>query len=633
MLSINHQFIKTHQSKLRTVLGIIIFALVYHIVSELSLIVRVANNNVIPLWPAVGIGFAVLFLWGYRFWPGIWLSEASDLFILGTLTPAQLLTATGNTLAILLGVWLVRCFVTTQDLLIRSINIVIFISLGAIFISIFSALVRTGVLYQYNFINQTEFITVWWTWCLANIVGILVVAPVIITWYTHHKSKPKHPQLFETICFWLCFCLTIWLVFGQFFHPDLHLHPLTVLVMPVLIWAALRFSQYETLLMVLLLSIIAVISTVQDLGPFTQYSLYESLLLLQTFIVVISITLLFLTTVIRERTALEKSLHKMNETLAKCVAERTGDLCHTNEQLRQATEKYQSIFINAIEGIYQISPAQRLLNANPALAKMYGFENPKQMITEIHDVEKCYVNQECRAKFHRLMAENGTVYEFEAEVYHKNGEIMWISENSRTVCDNDGNLLYYEGTMIDITEHKHAQEQLVQMAHYDSLTGLANQRLLQVRLKQAMARANHLGQQGLLMLFDLDGFQQINETLGHEFGDELLKQTAHRLKIYLRETDLVCRLGSDEFIVVAEHVTLEQDAVKIAKKLLSQLTRPYHYRNDQVQIGVSIGVTFFDGQNDNVENLLHQVDLAMYRAKQSGKGTYWFYTSSLEQPA
>lgn len=625
----------------RTAIGIVIFALIYHSVSELSLLFKAPiTDNIAAIWPAVGIGFAVLFLWGYRFWPGIWLSEASNLVLYGELTEKQLMTATGNTVAVIIGVWLVRRFVSGQDLLARSFYVFTFISLGAVLTSLLSASSGITALALFETLSDSELLTLWWTWCLADTVGILVVAPLIISWQTHRHSEWYRPKQLEVFLSLLSFILILWLVFGQPVHNSIQAYPLTFLLMPIPIWAAFQFSQRQTILIIFLLSVVAVIATTQGSGPFVRASLYESLLLLQTFIAVISITILFLLAVINERSALEENLRQSQLALQAAkdelelqIIERTSSLRQANEQLQETTAKYQSIFINAIEGIYQLTPEGRLLSANPALARMYGYRSAEEMMNYVNNMETLYVDSQRRREFHQQIRQSGAVQKFEATVYRKDGDIMCISENSRAICDEQGQLLYYEGTMIDVTDRKQAEEQLVKMAHYDALTGLANRRLFQARLRNSLAHARNSGKMGVLMYFDLDGFKQVNDNLGHEFGDELLKQAAQRLKSCVRDSDEVCRLGGDEFTLIAKQVSCEHDAAIIAKKIIVVLSQPYDYQEQQARIGVSIGITFFDGHNYDTDSLIRQADQAMYWAKQSGKGTYRFYAQLDENSA
>lgn len=631
MLTTIYQLIKPYQACIGSFFKIIVFAIIYYFSSQFGLLFGTFSviDKVAPIWPAGGVGFAGLFIWGYWLWPGIFLGELGDLFLTGTLTIGHFLTAIGNTSALLLGTWSVRRFVTNQDLLSSSFHVLVFILFGALLTSLFSATVGVVVLSFSNVLPKTTLLTSWWIWCFSDIVGILVLVPIIITRFTHTEIKRYPARFVEVFFLLLSLGLTTWLVFGHALSAPIQNYPLTFLSMPILIWSAFQLSQRETLLIVLMLFVAAVSSTLEGLGPFVRpyFSPYESLLLLQTFMVVICVTLLFLLAVINERMALEASLRRAQDALENRVSERTQSLHSINAKLRETTEKYQSIFINAIEGIYQTSPEGKLLSANPALAQMYGYATPEEMMAQVKDIEKLYADPQRRAEFREYIDKIGKVYKFESTVYRKRGDIMNISENSRTVYNDRGKLLYYEGTMIDITDRKQAEEKLMKMAHYDALTGLANRRLFQTRLRQALAHAKHTNKTGILMYFDLDGFKQVNDTLGHEFGDELLKQVALRLKSCMRESDEVCRLGGDEFTVVAENVLRQQDAVSIAEKVLEVLNYPYSYHGRHANVGVSVGIAFFDGHNYDTDTLIRQADQAMYQAKQSGKGTYRFYAA------
>jgi PAS domain S-box-containing protein len=144
-------------------------------------------------------------------------------------------------------------------------------------------------------------------------------------------------------------------------------------------------------------------------------------------------------------------LHHLNAVLERQVTERT-------EALQQAEEKYRSIFENAIEGIFQSTPEGRFVTANPALARIHGYESPEAMIATVTDIEhQLYVDPHRRAEFVRLLQEHGTVSEFESQVYRKDGSVIWIAENVRALRDSEGRVVGYEGTVVDITERKRAQ--------------------------------------------------------------------------------------------------------------------------------------------------------------------------------
>jgi len=192
----------------------------------------------------------------------------------------------------------------------------------------------------------------------------------------------------------------------------------------------------------------------------------------------------------------------------------------------------------------------------------------------------------------------------------------------------------------DITDRKLTQERLSFLANYDSLTGLPNRVLFRDRLALAMARARRQVQPMALMFLDLDNFKVINDSLGHAVGDQLLRHVAETMKGCLRDVDsvvrrgseegfTVSRLGGDEFTVVAEGLASAEDAAVIARRILEALERPYRMLDNELHVSASIGITMFPADDADLDGLIRHTDMAMYRAKAMGRGTYAFYSEEL----
>ncbi len=174
-------------------------------------------------------------------------------------------------------------------------------------------------------------------------------------------------------------------------------------------------------------------------------------------------------------------------------------------------------------------------------------------------------------------------------------------------------------------ERKRAEERLTYLAQYDQLTGLVNRTLFRDRLVQAMARSKRLQQPLGLMLLDLDRFKSVNDTMGHDVGDQLLKAVADRLRECVREVDTVARMGGDEFTIILEGLSCDQDITIVARRITKSLTEPFHLREHQASIGVSIGITVYPHDDHEIDDLLKHADAAMYRAKQKGGSAFQFY--------
>ncbi len=179
-------------------------------------------------------------------------------------------------------------------------------------------------------------------------------------------------------------------------------------------------------------------------------------------------------------------------------------------------------------------------------------------------------------------------------------------------------------------ERKRAEYRLAYYAHHDPLTGLANRFLLRDHMRQAMARSKRTNRLVGLLLLDLDRFKPVNDRFGHECGDRLLRVVAERLYSCVREVDTVCRLGGDEFTVLLEDVSNERDLATVAQRILAALSKPFPLDGHQLTMGVSIGMTAFPIDDQEIDGLLKHADAAMYRAKELGGQTYQLYSPSPE---
>jgi len=285
--------------------------------------------------------------------------------------------------------------------------------------------------------------------------------------------------------------------------------------------------------------------------------------------------------------------------------------------LRTAEEKYRSIFENAVDGVFQTALDGRLLTVNPAMARMYGYASPEEMVTDISDAGRLYVNPDRRSELANVMRHDGVVPGFEAQVYRKDGVKIWVSTSARALRDNGGELVGFEGTVEDITARKTLEEQLEYLAFHDGLTGLPNRALFLDRLRQALARTDRRDDSVALLFLDLDGFKKINDSLGHEAGDLLLRAVAKRLRTSVRLGDTVARLGGDEFTVLLEDVADEAEATEVAGRIADGLRAPITLSGEEVSVAASIGITLSASAHDRPEDLLREADFAMYEAKNS----------------
>ncbi|HKE94198.1 MAG TPA: diguanylate cyclase, partial [Povalibacter sp.] len=298
--------------------------------------------------------------------------------------------------------------------------------------------------------------------------------------------------------------------------------------------------------------------------------------------------------------------------------------------LREAERRYYNLFENALEGIFRTTIDGQFLDANPALARIYGFISPAELISSVSDIRRqLYVDPSRRDEFMQLIKARGVVANFEAQIRRCDGEVIWISENARAVYSDSGQVVCYEGTVEDITERKLYQARIEQQANYDTLTGLANRSLLNDRLQQGILAAARYGTRLAVVFVDLDRFKFINDSLGHHVGDELLRAMAERLKASVRETDTVARLGGDEFVLLISGQRDPDSVAAVLERMLSDISQPWTIAQGDFNVTCSIGVALFPDDGDTAETLLKHADTAMYRAKEKGRNNFQFFTAEL----
>ena len=234
--------------------------------------------------------------------------------------------------------------------------------------------------------------------------------------------------------------------------------------------------------------------------------------------------------------------------------------------------------------------------------------------------------------------------------YRKDGSLFWNDFHIAPVRDEEGNVTHFVGVMNDVTEAKTYEEQLARQANFDTLTGLANRNLLQDRLHQAIATAKRSNSTVAAVFLDVDNFKLVNDTLGHNLGDELLQRIAARLKSCVRETDTVARLGGDEFVLLlvnpahgaetpfgvrkdgeASSSSLESDITLLMHKLLTNISHPLTIGGRDLRPTCSIGVSVYPQDGDDADALLRNADAAMYRAKELGRNRYQFFTADVHE--
>jgi diguanylate cyclase (GGDEF)-like protein/PAS domain S-box-containing protein len=303
--------------------------------------------------------------------------------------------------------------------------------------------------------------------------------------------------------------------------------------------------------------------------------------------------------------------------------------------LNDAKSKYLNIFENAVEGIFQSTPAGHFLGVNPAMARIFGYVGAQAMQDAITEIGKeIYLDPVRRKEFVRILSERGRVIEFESQVKRQDGSIIWISENARAVRMPDGRLDYFEGTVMDVSERKRMEAKIVHGSLHDALTGLPNRTLLMERLNRALERARRKpGNLCAILMLDLDRFKMVNESMGHLYGDRMLIAFARRLEAFIPAGTTLSRLGGDEFCMLIEDMPDFSRASILAEHLQEILSMPFDLDGEEVYAAASIGIAAGTGKENGPEDVLRDADTAMHRAKTAGKGRFEVFDVSMHTKA
>ncbi len=302
------------------------------------------------------------------------------------------------------------------------------------------------------------------------------------------------------------------------------------------------------------------------------------------------------------------------------------------EQLRLAATTFESL-----QGIMITDKNARILRVNRAFTEITGYSAEQVEGQSANILKSGYHDQAFYDEFWRQLQTFG---KFEGEIWNrrKNGEI-YPEWQTVTAVKNDANeVSHYISVFSDITEQKEAANKIHKMAFYDSLTGLPNRRLLLNRFEHALAVARRHRRYGAVIFLDLDHFKLLNDSLGHQAGDELLIQVAARLSSVLRKEDTPARLGGDEFVILLhpdlDSLTVAADhAIAAAEKIRAALNQAFFLKDYQHQISTSIGIALFPDNHESTDIILQQADTAMYRSKASGRNTISFYHPSMQEVA
>lgn len=326
--------------------------------------------------------------------------------------------------------------------------------------------------------------------------------------------------------------------------------------------------------------------------------------------------------------------HQAQALRLRELQEQFGEVSHKHQQLESDRERdrqeqlhlqlAEKVFACSSEGILITDAATHIVQVNDAFCSTLGIERERLLGKKLHSLRGVIGDASFYVSIRRSLRQSGK-WSGEYCDRDKDGapRVKWFSINA--VLGTDGQIAQYVVIASDITRARQTEDDLYRLVHFDHLTEIPNRRMFRDQLQLSLNQAQRYGRELALLFIDLDRFKNVNDTLGHRAGDQLLTQVAGRLGSVLRNTDLLSRFGGDEFAVLLVEKASQRDAVLVARRLLEQFLLPFSIDGHDVYVSASIGISLYGSTGNDPEQLLKEADIAMYYAKEQGRNNFQFY--------
>ena len=309
------------------------------------------------------------------------------------------------------------------------------------------------------------------------------------------------------------------------------------------------------------------------------------------------------------------------------------DICdrkEMEESLRQSEERYRSIIEQMEDGYFELDLAGNFTFVNDAECRNLGYSR-----RELIGMNRRQYTDEKNAGalfalFNEVYKTGTPVKSYDLELVRKDGKKAFHAISASLIKGADGKPVGFRGIARDVSERKSQEEQIKYLATHDGLTELPNRLMFNQLLSHAVQGAKRYRKQFAVMFIDLDGFKVVNDTLGHDAGDQLLREIAVRFKHTLRAVDVVARLGGDEFVVMMEDIAAPEQAAVLAQRILEATGKPFGLASGECRVTASIGICVYPENGDDEQTLMKNADAAMYRAKEEGKNNFQFYSTDMK---
>ena len=567
-------------------------AAIYVGAARLGLSLAYLHPSATPVWPPTGISIAALLLFGFGIWPGIFVGAfAANAWVSGALAPS-LGIAAGNTLEALVIAWLVNRYAGGVRVFERPRDIFRFAGIAVFTGTIVAAIFGPISLGLAGLARWDDFWPIAGTWWMGDASGALLVTPLLLVWAQEPAANAERKPDSLTIPLFAGVVISGLLVFGGLGPADTRDLPLEFLCLPFLVAIAFRLGVREAVTANALLATVAIWGTLRGMGPFHRPHPNQSLLLIQAFTGVVTLTTIALAAVVSERRRVTQALALLESAvdnaaegvviLAGSASASRPRITFTNEGFRKLTGIPAAQALGQTLDVLDVTPRDAMASARRAFAVAQSFH--------------------CEMGATRP---DGSQYALEMEVM--------------PVPAGTTRSTYWVAILRDVSERRQHLAALEHQALHDALTGLPNRLLLGDRLEQSIRAAEREGGSFAVLLIDLDRFKDVNDTYGHAAGDALLAQVGPRLRSVLRSVDTIARVGGDEFVVLLPSAGSAEDVGRTAAKILETLEAPFSVEGHISEVSASVGIALYPQHGAESLQLLRAADAAMYMAKRSSK--------------
>ena len=302
----------------------------------------------------------------------------------------------------------------------------------------------------------------------------------------------------------------------------------------------------------------------------------------------------------------------------------------SQQLLKNSEERFRAFFELTGVGAFQADPrGGRFILVNRSLCKIMGYGSEELMSLSFADIIHPDDQTDHLREFGMLLAGEQSQYDTDKRFLHKDGRTVWVHLSLTLLRDQKGLPLRAIGIVQDITGKKSAEEEIRHIANHDALTGLPNRRLFIELTRLEMAQAGRNREKIAFLFLDMDRFKNVNDTLGHGAGDEMLVEVASRIRNNLRKSDTVARVGGDEFNIILPGIARAEDGAEIASKIVESFQAPFFIAGHELRMTASIGISVYPDDDTDMDTLFRYADIAMYHAKKRGRNAYQFYNPAI----